>query len=76
MKLQVNTSGAWRDVIRFDAADEAFIRQQSANLLRVSDGKASLRIADDQNTATARCIGPDFEWVNVEATGANKGEEA
>jgi hypothetical protein len=66
MKLQVNNSGAWRDVIRFDAGDEAFIRQQAANLLRLSDGKASLRIADDQNTATARCIAPAFEWVNAQ----------
>ncbi|MDZ7595850.1 MAG: hypothetical protein U0932_14470 [Thiobacillus sp.] len=65
MKLQVNNTGAWRDVIRFDAGDEAFIRQQAYNLLRLSDGKASMRIADDQNTATARCKGPEFEWVNA-----------
>lgn len=65
MKLQVNNSGAWRDVIRFDAGDEAFIRQQAATLVRLSDGKSSLRIADDQNNATARCIGPEFEWVNT-----------
>jgi len=65
MKLQVNNSGAWRDVIRFDAGDEAYIRLQAANLLRLSDGKASMRIADDQNTATARCIAPEFVWVNA-----------
>ncbi len=65
MKLQVNNTGAWRDVIRFDAKDEATIRQHAATLVRLSDGKASLRIADDQNTATARCVGPEFDWVNA-----------
>lgn len=65
MKLQVNNTGAWRDVIRFDLRDEASIRQHAATLVRLSDGKATLRIADDQNNATARCSGPEFEWRNA-----------
>jgi len=48
-KLQINSSGAWRDVLRFDidAVDSVALMDAASNLLVIADpdGKVALRIA-------------------------------
>jgi hypothetical protein len=48
-KLQINSTGAWRDVLRFDIdqVDSVALMDAASNLLVVADpdGKATLRIA-------------------------------
>jgi len=48
-KLQINTSGAWRDVLRFDLdeVDAEALQVAAANLIIIADpdGRTSLRIA-------------------------------
>lgn len=48
-KLQINNSGAWRDVVRFDidAQDAEAIQAAAVNLVVLADptGRTSLRIA-------------------------------
>ena len=48
-KLQINTAGAWRDVLRFDidAVDSVALMDAASNLLIIADpsGGATLRIA-------------------------------
>ena len=48
-KLQINSSGAWRDVLRFDidAVDSVALMDAATNLLVIADpdGRATLRIA-------------------------------
>lgn len=59
-KLQINSAGAWRDVLRFDidAVDSAALMDAASKLLVIADpdGKASLRIAtaDANQIALAR----------------------
>ena len=56
-KLQLNSSGAWRDLLRFDidGVDCEVLQIKAAELLTVADpaGRISLRItmADDRQTA-------------------------
>jgi hypothetical protein len=49
-KLQVNTSGAWRNVLDFDAKDEAAVLHSAADLFAYG-GKATLRIIMPGDTA-------------------------
>jgi len=48
-KLQINSTGAWRDVLRFDidAVDTVALMDAASTLLLIADpdGHASLRIA-------------------------------
>lgn len=62
MKLQVNTSGAWKDVLRFQPKDEEEVRRIAARLSFFSGGSSKFRIADDLNNALAHCDAPFFEW--------------
>lgn len=62
MKLQVNLSGSWRDVLPFHDIDRARIQLHATRLLRRAQGRVSMRIADDKNVAIAHCAAPDFEW--------------
>ena len=48
VNLQINDSGAWRQVVSFDAADEALgakVMAHAADLAGVVNPKARLRIA-------------------------------
>lgn len=48
-KLQINSKGAWRDVLRFDidAVDCVALMDAASNLLTIADpdGRSTLRIA-------------------------------
>ncbi|MBC7857990.1 MAG: hypothetical protein H7Z39_04260 [Burkholderiaceae bacterium] len=65
MKLQINDSGSWRHIAAFAQEDERDVRARSVKLLVVINERAKLRILDDQNSATATCKGPDFNWCEV-----------
>lgn len=60
-KLQINTSGAWRDVLRLDlddVVDHGALQDAAADLVRIADpsGRTSLRItvADSLQTTIVR----------------------
>lgn len=60
-KLQINTSGAWRDVLRLDlddVVDHGALQAAAADLVRIADptGRTSLRItvADSLQTTLVR----------------------
>jgi hypothetical protein len=51
VKLQVNTSGAWKDVVRFDAGDDAAaakVMEAAATLGEINAGGVTFRIASDE----------------------------
>lgn len=57
VKLQLNTSGAWKDVLRFDidAVDDQAIQVASVQLVELAypEGRAKLRIATADAWQTA-----------------------
>jgi hypothetical protein len=70
VKLQINTSGAWRNVIEFDAGeveDAGAVMHHATTLARV--GNATLRIVTADGMQTALCSWtPDQGWRDF-ATG-------
>lgn len=66
MKLQVNDSGSWRNIIAFDSEDEATVKEAAVMLLKVADGKKIvLRLSVPINGldhVKAICRPPTFEW--------------
>lgn len=44
MKLQVNTNGAWKDVIEFDAHQLAAIKSLVSGMHHISDRRSRFRI--------------------------------
>jgi len=53
MKLQINTTGAWRDVIRYDERDDSIVRQSAATVASLSDPKpAKLRLLGESGEVT------------------------
>lgn len=50
VQLQLNNSGAWKTVVRFDAGDEARVAavQRAAQELYEADQRTSWRIATDE----------------------------
>lgn len=62
MKLQVNTAGAWEDVLIFEAKDEKEMRQIGSRQAYLSGGRSKFRIADASNAPLAYCDPPMFEW--------------
>jgi len=62
MKLQVKDSGAWRNVLHFDAARTADVETAAAALLRAAGGlKTSMRICCG-DLVMAYCEQPACEW--------------
>lgn len=62
MKLQAKDSGAWRNVMHFDAARTAEVEAAAAALLRAAGGlKTSMRICDG-DLVMANCDQPDCAW--------------
>lgn len=57
VKLQINTSGAWRDVLRFCThdVDTDLVQISAANMVLHADptGKTTLRLATDDAYQTA-----------------------
>lgn len=62
MRLQINDSGSWRHVLRFDASDEQDVRVRAVKLVCVVNERSKLRILDDKAVVKATCSGPDFSW--------------
>lgn len=66
VRLQINTAGAWRNVIDFDAADHKVrdsVMAHSAQLAEI--GKATLRIVTADGLQTALCSwSRDKVWRN------------
>lgn len=56
-KLQINSTGAWRDVLKFDidAVDSVALMDAASNLLAIADpdGRMALRIATADAFQTA-----------------------
>lgn len=50
MKLQINTSGAWKHVLDFDAERRHEVEDAAASLARAAGG-LNLRVVDDDGTA-------------------------
>jgi hypothetical protein len=62
-KLQVNTSGAWKDVVRFDAADVAAtdrVTDAAEALGQVGAGAITFRLVSDE--ALPRVL---FRWTHA-----------
>ncbi|MFA5900546.1 MAG: hypothetical protein WC829_15710 [Hyphomicrobium sp.] len=57
VKLQINATGAWRDVLRFCThdVDTDLVQQAAANMVLHADssGKTTLRLATDDGRQTA-----------------------
>jgi len=62
MQLQMNNSGAWRNVVQFKATQERVVRQAAENLA-VAGGIRGFRIVDE-GIAVAHCLRPDYIWVD------------
>jgi hypothetical protein len=62
MKLQVKDSGAWRNVLVFDAGHTGAVEAAAAELLRAAGGlKTAMRICDG-DLVMAYCTQPDCAW--------------
>lgn len=62
MKLQIKDSGAWRNVLNFDAGRTAEVEAAGAALLRAAGGlKTSMRICDG-DLVMAYCEQPACTW--------------
>lgn len=62
MKLQVKDSGAWRNVLHFDASRMDEVERTAAELLRAAGGlRTSMRIADG-DLVMAYCEQPACRW--------------
>ena len=67
MKLQVNASGAWRDVLSFDPKHERSIKTHAIPLAKAAGLAAkvrapSWRITDDGFSAKAYLQSPAYRW--------------
>jgi hypothetical protein len=62
MKLQVKDSGAWRNVLHFDASRTADVEEAAAALLRAAGGlRTAMRIADG-DLVMSYCEQPACTW--------------
>lgn len=62
MKLQIKDSGAWRNVLSFDASRMADVESTSAALLQAAGcSKTAMRMCDGDQVV-ARCEPPAFMW--------------
>lgn len=64
MKLQMNTNGAWRNVVEFEPARRSEIRRAAAYLSAVLDGKCKFCIEqadpDGRSRGKREWIRPDW----------------
>lgn len=61
VKLQVNTTGAWRNVLDFDCADSARVLPAAAELF--AGTKCSLRVIMPGDTAPLMHWSPEHGWL-------------
>lgn len=62
MKLQVKDSGAWRNVLVFEAARTAEVEAAAAALLRAAGGLGTAMRICDGDLVMAHCEQPACEW--------------
>jgi len=62
MKLQIKDSGAWRNVLSFDAGRAAEVEQAAAALLRAAGGLGTSMRTVDGDLVHAYCEQPACEW--------------
>jgi hypothetical protein len=62
MKLQVKDSGAWRNVISFDASRIADVEAASAALLQAAGCSKTVMRISEGDQVLARCETPDLRW--------------
>jgi hypothetical protein len=62
MKLQVKDSGAWRNVLVFDAARAAAVEEAAASLLRAAGGSGTAMRISDGDLVKTRCEQPACVW--------------
>jgi len=62
MKLQVKDSGAWRNVLHFDAGRAAEVEQAAAALLRAAGGLGTAMRTVDGDLVLAYCEQPACAW--------------
>ena len=68
MRLQVNTSGAWRDVVSFDSKFRREVQTHAVPLAKAlgvaNEGRKypSWRISEDGRTAVAYLEAPGYKW--------------
>ena len=62
MKLQVKDSGAWRNVLPFDAGRTAEVEVAAAALLRATGGLSTVMRIVDGDLVMAYCAQPDCLW--------------
>lgn len=53
--LDVNTSGAWKHVLRFQAVNAPEVRDLAAALAAMASSTVAFRLATEDNQAVARC---------------------
>lgn len=62
MKLQINLSGAWRDVMPpYSPENDEYVRYYAASLHRLADKHSRLRTIDPAGNVTAY-FDPDKGW--------------
>lgn len=65
MKLQVNTSGAWRNVVEFDQTQLRHVQAAVIPLAREVGDRATWRVTEDGRAALAYLSAPKFTWRRV-----------
>jgi len=62
MKLQIKDSGAWRNVLSFEAARTAEVEAAAAALLRAAGGLGTTMRITDGDLVMAYCEQPACAW--------------
>lgn len=62
MKLQINTAGAWRDVVKFEPHQLRHVQAATVPLAREVGDRATWRITEDARSAIAYLEAPSFHW--------------
>jgi hypothetical protein len=62
MRLQIKDAGSWRNLVGFDADQQAAVLHAAAELLRsLEQPKTVMRVADG-DIALLFCRAPEFTW--------------
>jgi hypothetical protein len=62
MKLQIKDSGAWRNVLTFDASRMADVEVASAALLQAAGCPKTVMRISEGDQVLARCEPPAYMW--------------
>lgn len=62
MNLQINDSGAWRNIATFSRNEQLGVMQAAASLLRALQHPHTLMRIEDRAMPTLECSGPKYQW--------------